>query len=812
MTPPLTPAELSRRTDPAQFAFATTAELADVQELVGQPRATRAVEFGVAMDRDRYNVFVMGPPGSGRRSLVERVIAERAAGAPRPPGWVYVNNFAEPHRPLAIELPPGQGVRLREDMRALIEELQATIPAVFESEEYTARVEAIDAEFRERHERSFSELGAEAAGQGIALLRTPGGFSFAPVKAGEVMSPEDFGRLPEAEQRRIESAIGALQAKLERIVRDVLRWRKERQERVKTLNREMTLLAVGHLVDELKQRYAGTARVVAYLEAVKADVIENVDEFRRRESPVQLPPGLPMRGEEPSLRRYEVNVLVDHAADGGAPVVHADHPTYQNLLGRVDHIAQFGTLMTDFGLIKPGALHRANGGYLVVDAAKVLMQPFAWEALKRALARREIRIESLAEQYSLVSTVSLEPEPIPLRVKVILVGERLLYYLLQQYDPDFAQLFRVAADFSDEFDRSAANELAFAHLLATVARREALLPLDRVAVAATIDFGARLAGDAKKVSANLRRVVDLLGEADFLARQAGAAAISGEHVRAAIDAQRHRADRLRERVHETILRGTVMIDTAGERVGQVNALSVYELGEYAFAEPTRVTATTRLGDGHVIDIQREVRLGGAIHSKGVLILASFLAARFSHNRPHALAASLVFEQTYGAVEGDSASLAELAALLSSLARAPIRQSLAVTGSINQHGEVQAIGAVSEKVEGFYDICAARGLTGEQGVIIPAANVEHLMLREEVIDACRAGRFRVHAVRTVDEAMELLTGLPAGTADAVTGPPQTVNGRVAHRLRELAELRRATAGEPRRRGPAGTRARRGGNDG
>ena len=808
MTPPLAPAELTHRTDPAQFAFATTAELPDVQELVGQPRAARALEFGVAMDRDRYNLFVMGPPGSGRRSLVERVIAERAAGAARPPDWVYVNNFAEPHRPVAIELPPGQGVRLRADMRALVEELQATIPAVFESEEYTARVEAIDADFRERHERSFSELGAEAAGQGIALLRTPGGFSFAPVKAGEVISPEDFGRLPEAEQRRIESAIGALQSKLERIVRDVLRWRKERQERVKTLNREMTLLAVGHLVDELKQRYAGAARVVSYLEAVKADVIENVDEFRRREGALPLPPGLPVRGDEPSLRRYEVNVLVDHAADGGAPVVHADHPTYQNLLGRVDHIAQFGMLMTDFGLIKPGALHRANGGYLVVDAAKVLMQPFAWEALKRALARREIRIESLAEQYSLVSTVSLEPEPIPLRVKVILIGERILYYLLQQYDPDFSQLFRVAADFSDEFERSPQNEQQYARLLATVARREAFLPLDRVAVAATIDFGARLAGDGKKVSANLRRVVDLLGEADFLARQAGAAAISGEQVRAAIEAQRHRADRLRERLHETILRGTVMIDTAGERVGQVNALSVYELGEYAFAEPTRVTATTRLGDGHVIDIQREVRLGGAIHSKGVLILASFLAARFSSNRPHALAASLVFEQTYGTVDGDSASLAELAALLSSLGGIPIRQSLAVTGSVNQHGEVQAIGAVSEKIEGFYDICAARGLTGEQGVIIPAANVEHLMLREDVIDACRAGRFRVHAVRTVDEAMALLTGLEAGAADAVTGAPDTVNGRVAHRLRELAELRRAAAGEPRQRFRAGRRERRG----
>jgi predicted ATP-dependent protease len=811
MIQPLAPAQLADRTDPARFRFATTAELEDLQELVGQPRAARAVEFGVAIERDRYNVFVMGPPGSGRHTLVERVIAERAARAPRPADWVYVNNFAEPHKPLAIELPPGHGARVRDDMKALVDELRATIPAVFESEEYTSRVEAVDTEFRERHERAFSELGGEAAEHSIALLRTPSGFSFAPVKAGEVMSPEEFGQLPEAEQKRIETEIGALQSKLERIVRDVLRWRKERQERIKTLNREMTLLAVGHVVDELKHRYADHPRIVSYLDAVQSDVIENADDFRKREGTVQTLPGITVRSEEPSMRRYEVNVLVGHTDDGGAPVVYVDHPSYQNLVGRVDHISQFGTLMTDFGLIKPGALHRANGGYLIVDAVKMLWQPFAWEALKRALTRREVRIESLAEMYSLVSTVSLEPEPIPLRVKVILIGERLLYYLLQAYDPDFVQLFRVAADFSDEFERNPENELQYARLLATVARRDNLLPLGREAVAATLDFGARLAGDGKKVSTNLRRVVDMLGEADFTARRAGRAAIAPEDVRTAIEAQRHRADRLRERVHEAIVRGTVMIDTAGAEIGQVNALSVFELGDFAFAEPTRVTATTRLGDGHVIDIQREVQLGGSIHSKGVLILASFLAARFSLNRPHALAASLAFEQTYSTVEGDSASLAELCALLSSLGEVPIRQGLAVTGSINQLGEVQAIGAVNEKIEGFYEICAARTLNGEQGVIIPASNVEHLMLRDEVIDACAQKRFHVYAVRSVDEAIELLTGMPAGAPDGTSAlPPETVNARVARRLRELAELRRGLVVErpaPRR---GGGRSRRGGH--
>jgi lon-related putative ATP-dependent protease len=810
MIEPLPSARLTHRTDPARFAFATTAELEDVQELVGQPRAARAVELGVTIDRDRYHVYVMGPPGTGRHTLVDRVIAERAAKSARPSDWAYVNNFAEPHRPLALELPPGRGAELRDGMRALVEELKATIPAVFESEEYNGKVEAIDAEFRDRHERAFGALGTQATEQGIALLRTPAGFSFAPVKDGEVMSPDDFAKLSEDEQKRIEAAIVQLQSQLEHIVRDVLRWRKERLERIKHLNRDMALLAVGHVVDEMKRRYAGLDRVIAYLDAVQADVIESVDDFRKREAPTPILPGI-ARGEEPSMRRYEVNLLVDNGSGTGAPVVTADHPTYQNLVGRVDHIAQLGTLVTDFGLIKPGALHRANGGYLVIDAAKILWQPFAWEALKRALTRREVRIESLAEMYSLVSTVSLEPEPIPLRVKIILVGERLLYYLLQQYDPEFIQLFRIAADFADEFDRTPENELQYARLLATVARRDGLLPLGRDAVAAALDFGARLAGDGKKVSANLRRVVDMLGEADFLARQAARPAVAAEDVRAAIEAQRHRADRLRERLHETILRGTVMIDTAGAKVGQVNALSVFELGDFAFGEPTRVTATTRLGEGQVIDIQREAQLGGAIHSKGVLILSSFLAARFSLNRPHSLAASLAFEQTYGTVEGDSASVAELCALLSSLAEIPIRQSLAVTGSVNQLGEVQAIGGVNEKIEGFFDVCAARGLTGDQGVVIPAANVEHLMLRDDVVAACAQRKFAVYPVRTVDEAIELLTGVPAGAPDLASGlPAETVNARVARRLHEFAERRRGVAPErlPARRPPRGRRSDRG----
>jgi lon-related putative ATP-dependent protease len=567
-----------------------------------------------------------------------------------------------------------------------------------------------------------------------------------------------------------------------------MRWRKERLERIRELNREMTLFAVGHLVDELKQRYAAWPRVVEYLDAVQRDVIENDDDFRKQEEE-SSPIARLIQHEEPSLRRYEVNVLVDNGAPDGSPVVYADHPTLQNLVGRIDHVSRLGTLTTDFSLIKPGALHRANGGYLLLDAIRLLTQPFAWDGLKRALLRHQIRIESLGEAYGLISTLSLEPEPIPLKLKVILVGERMLFYLLQAYDPDFGKLFRVAADFEEQLERTPDTSLLFARFIATRARGDKLLPLDRDAVARVVDFGSRAAGDTRKITANVEVLFELLHEADHRARQAGSTAIGAAAIQEAIEAQRHRAGRLRAQVQEAILRGKVLIDTSGAAVGQVNGLSVFDLGDFAFAEPVRITATTRLGEGQVIDIQREVELGGAIHSKGVMILSSFLAARFSGNLPHSLAASLVFEQTYGHVDGDSASLAELCALLSSLADVPIRQSFAVTGSINQLGEVQPIGAVNEKIEGFFDICKARGLSGEHSVLIPAANVDQLMLRDEVVAAAAEGKFHVYAVRTADEAIELLTGVPAGLPEDATSGAASLNGRVAARLRQLAALRR-----------------------
>jgi predicted ATP-dependent protease len=790
----LKPEVLYRRCDPAQFDFETTAELKDAAGTFGQERASGAVEFGIGIEREGYNLFVMGPAGTGKRTLVESQLARKAPKEPRPSDWVYVHNFREPPKPIALELPGGRGGALRRSMEQLVEELRATIPAAFESEEYRARAGQIESEYSERHEKAFSELGKEAAAQQIALMRTPAGFTFAPLKDGEVISAEDFAALPQEEKQRLEASIRELQAKLENIVRNVVRWRREQRNRIKELNREMTLFAVGSHVAELKERYRDLPKVIEYLDAVQQDVIENAEEFIKGHESQSAAPG--QGAEAPSFRRYGVNVLVQYEEGGGAPVRSEDHPTYQNLIGRVEHVPQFGTLLTDFTLIRPGALHRANGGYLLTDALKLLTQPYAWEGLKRALSTRQIRIESLGEMFGLVSTVTLAPEPIPLDVKVVLFGDRIIYYLLHAYDPDFPRLFKVAADFDERFERAPGSDKTYGRLVAALARQNRLAAFDRNAVARVIEHSARLAGDARKLSANVQAVSDLMFEADHWARQDGRDRVGAGDVERAIEAQRRRADRLRERMHEQILRGTVLIDTAGARAGQINGLSVLQVGDHAFAEPTRITATTRLGDGKVIDVQREVELGGAIHSKGVLILSAFLAARYSLKRPHSLAASLVFEQTYGLVEGDSASLAELCALLSSLADVPIRQSLAVTGSVNQLGEVQAIGAANEKIEGFFEICRARGLSGEQGVLIPAGNAPDLMLRADVVEAVSAGRFHVYAVSHVDEAIEILTGVPAGAPDSSGGfAPETVNGRVAKRLREFSEARSKLAAQP-----------------
>ena len=797
----LTPDKLLRPCDPAQFAFTTTSELDDLAGGIGQARALAAARFGVDMRHAGYNLYVMGRPGSGKRALIRQLLDQRVGAGPTPDDWCYVNNFDQPHKPRALRLPAGVGARLRDDVQELVSELQVTIPAVFESEDYSRRIGEIDEDYSRRQAEALGGLGEEAGKQGLALLRTPGGFSFAPAKGEGVMSPDEYAALPEEERTRLESHLEELQQKLEGVLRQIHQWRRERTERVRKLNEQVVLSTAGHLIDGLCAAYADHAAVTTWLREVERSIIES-DEFRKSAGAAPALAALATAAGESN--RYVVNVLVARGPSDAAPVVYEEHPTFQNLIGRVEHASQLGALVTNFMLIKPGALHLANGGYLLLDAVKLLSQPFSWEGLKRALSTRQVRIESLGQMYSPVSTVSLEPEPIPLDVKVVLFGNRLLYYLLSELDPEFSELFKVGADLEDEAPRTAENNLLYARLIGTVTRQERLRAFDRTGTARMIEYGSRRAEDAEKLSTHLVSLIDLMREADYWAGQDHRDVVTGADVERAIAAQVERADRLRDRSQEAILRDILHVDTAGARVGQVNALSAIQLGQFMFGQPSRVTANTRLGEGQLVDIQREVKLGGSIHSKGVLILSSFLASRYSPERPLSLSASLVFEQTYGQVEGDSASLAELCALVSSLAEVPIRQSLAVTGSVDQFGRVQAIGAVNEKIEGFFDICNRRGLTGEQGVLIPAANVAHLMLRRDVVEAAAAGRFHVYAVQSVDEALELLTGLPVGAPDAKGRlPARSVNGRVVRRLERLAALRRAYA-LPDGKGPAGDR--------
>lgn len=781
--------ELASLCDPASLAIDADAG-ADQAVIVGQDRARSAIEFGIAMRHPGYHLFVMGPPGAGKRALVRRAIAAHLAhdGGPRS-DWVYVNNFEHAHQPVALQLAAGRGAQLRQDMRALVEELRATIPAAFESEEYVAAVERLNIDFKERTERGLLAVGSEAHGRGVLMMRTPAGFTFVPRKRGEpgrdeVMSSEEFEALPPADRERLQQTIAELQDKLLHALRATMRLRKEHADLMRALNRSTAELAVGHGLEELLQRYADVPAVGRYLEAVRAALIDNADAFRPHDEGGPSDPA-------GALAPYEVNLLVDAGGQDGAPIVEADLPSTQNLLGRVDHVAQFGTLVTDFRFIKPGLLHRANGGYLLIDAIKLLQQPLAWPVLKRALLRREVRIESPAELFGLVSTVQLEPQPIPLDVKVVLVGEREICQLLQAHDPEFDELFRVVADLGDDMPRGTGTQRALARTLHAQALEVGLLPPDAPALARLLDQAARRSGDAQRLSAGVRHLLDLLHEADHHARAAQRDHVDAGDVQQAIAARRARSARVDERLREAMQRGLLNIATGGRRIGQVNGLAAYAVGDETFGVPTRITATTRLGEGQVVDIQRETRMSGPVHAKGVLILSSFLAARFSRHRAHPVAGSLVFEQTYGLVEGDSASLAELVALLSSIGDLPLRQDLALTGSVDQFGQVQPVGAVNEKIEAFFDLCAARGLDGQQGVLLPAANAPQLMLRSDVVEAARQGRFAVHAVDTVDDALELLTGLPAGDADRPRD--DTANGRIARRLAEFSALRR---GEPR----------------
>ena len=806
---PLEAAQLRRRCDPERFDFKTTAELPEIDRVPGQERAVEAVRFGIGMRSEGYNIYALGPNGTGKHRLILEFLNRQAATEPTPDDCCYVNNPDVPHRPRMLKLPAGRGAPLKSDMERLVEDARLALPRLFESDEYRTRRQAVDEEFKEWHERTFGDIQRDAEEHSIALVRTPVGMALAPTREGEVISPDDFRKLPAADQDKFKANMTRLQERLQKALEEIPQWEKKQREKVRQLNRDMTRYAVSHLIQDLRKKYTDLPSVIAYLDTVEGDLVDNAQQFFTAEQPPADPsmaigPVMGRAASNMAFNRFQVNLLVDNGGCKGAPVIHEDHPAYPNLVGRVEHISQFGALVTDFTLIKAGALHRANGGYLVLDARRVLMQPFAFEELKRVLRSREIRIESLGQALSIISTVSLEPEPIPLDVKIVLVGDRMIYYLLSAYDPEFDELFKVAVDFDDQAPYNDENIGLFARLIGTVARRENLKPFDRGAVARVVEQASRAAQDSEKLSTHIRSIADLVRESNHWAKDNGSTAVTAADVDRAIAAQIRRADRVRERVHESIVRGTTLIDTAGAAVGQINGLSVLAMGGFAFGQPSRITARVRLGRGEVIDIERRAELGGPLHSKGVMIITGFLGSHFVAERPLSLSASLVFEQSYGGVDGDSASLAELCALISALAEVPIKQSFAVTGSINQHGLVQPIGGVNEKIEGFFDVCSRQGLTGAQGVIIPATNVKHLMLRPDVVEAAAAGRFRVHAVSTLNEALALLTGLPAGERDAAGAFPEgSVNRRAEARLIAFGEKARAFGREAA--GPADDQA-------
>ncbi len=795
--------ELTNTVHSADLTLQSTQEIdsiEDLGEVLGQPRAVESLQFATGISKAGFNIFVLGPSGTGKHALARQISAQRALHKPPPADWCYVNNFEDSTRPRMLKLPSGQGRQFVQDIQNMVLEARNSLKTAFESEEYQNRLQALEQELKEQQQHAFQELQQKAQEKGLSLIRTPSGIGFAPLKdSGEVMAPEEFNNLPEEQRKKLEEEIQILQQESQKIFQKIPLWQKQLREKIQELDREVAEYAISPLIQEVRDKYQDQEKVQGHLEELEKDILHNLHSFlhpegqQKGQPDEKAPPSSEVSLENTFLRRYKVNLLVDHSELASAPVIYEDNPTYANLVGKVEHMPQMGALITDFNLIKPGALHRANSGYLILDAQKVLTQPGAWEALKRAIKSGEIRVESLAEMFSLISTLSLEPEPIPLDVKIILVGSPFIYYLLHELDPEFAELFKVSADFDFLIANNNLNQDLYLKMLRSIIARQELKHFDRQAVLKLMAHSSRLAGDKEKFTAKIREISDLMQEADFWAGEHSHNLVSADDVQKAIDAKTYRSDRIRARIQEEIQRGTLRIDTQGRKVGQINGLSVLQLGDFMFGRPNRITSRVHLGKGDLINIEREVKLSGPLHSKGVLILSGFLGARYALDKPLSLNGTLVFEQSYAGIEGDSASSAELFALLSAISEVALNQELAVTGAVDQYGSIQAIGGVNEKIEGFFDVCKLQGWTKNQGVLIPESNVKHLMLREDVIQAVQAGEFHIYAIQNIDQGLELLTGMPAGQADEHNQfPAGSVNAMIQERLQQFAEFRKSFA--------------------
>ena len=781
------PEELTWHCDPAQFEFETTAELKCLEWTIGQDRAVTAIEFGLSFKDDNFNIFVLGEPGTGRSSTIRKLVRGRAGDEPIPDDWCYLHSFADGSRPRSLRLPAGRGRELQKDVEHLVSRLAEEIPKVFESKDYEQQKGRITGEYQEKNRELFQRLEQHANSDGFLLQRSVSGLVLVPTRNDEPVSQQEYEKLPEEERNALDKKGEALQEQLNEVLRKARDREKEMREAITKMEKEVMLFAIGHLFDDLEEKYVDFDPVLEHFAACKKDLVERIEEFRPNQGPQIAIPGLRSASQEPSFERYLVNLFVDNSEQKGAPVIYEANPTYFNLFGRIEHIIQMGNASTNFTMIKAGALHRAIGGYLILDCREVLINLFSYEALKRCIRNHEIKIEDMAEQFRLLATVSLKPEPIPLDCKIVLIGTPLLYYLLYQYDQDFRKYFKVKADFDRMMKNTWENVQQYARFIASKCEEEKILPFDRAGVARVVEYSVRLIEDQGRLSSRFLDIADLLREAAFYASRGKRDRVTAEHVELAIEAKVYRSNKVEERIQELLEEGTLLVDTEGAVVGQINGLSVYLMGDYSFGKPSRVTVRTYLGKGGVVNIEREAKLSGPIHDKGVLILTGFLGDRFAQDKPLALAASICFEQSYGGVEGDSASSAELYALLSSLSGVPLRQGIAVTGSVNQRGQVQPIGGVNEKIEGFFTLCKVRGLNGEQGVVIPIQNVRNLMLKAEVREAVTVGQFHVWAVGTIDEGIEILTGVPAGKrAEDGSWPEGSLNFRVDARLQQLAE--------------------------
>ncbi len=785
---------LFRACDPAALSFETTDDLPELKEFIGQPRAYRGLEVGSEVSGRGFNIFVMGLPASGRTTLSREYLEHKAEDMPVPDDWCYVNNFDDPHRPRALRLPVGRANELRKDMQTLVSRSRQEIQRAFASEEYQKEHNRLLEELQKNKEKSLARLQAYAAKYNFLIARTPFGFVLVPAVEGQPLKPEEIEKLDPEKLEKLKQLEAKVSQEVKKTLEQVRQMERKTHEEIQELDTRTVLFVVGHLVEEIKARYEGLEGVLDYLDAVQANIVENVDQFRAQQKNGNAAEPLGQLARRDWLARYDVNVIVDNSELKGAPVIVETQPSYSNLLGRIEHQFMMGVSRTDFTMIRAGALHRANGGYLILPIRDVLLNPYAWEGLKRSLRDGCIRIVELGNQLGLISTTTLEPEPIPLNIKVVLVGTPLLYYLLRLYDEDFPKLFKVRAEFTSLMDRTPDTEQEYAMFVKSVVHENDLMPFDRGAVARIIEHGSRMVAHQHKLSTRFGQIADLIREADYWARKNSGQTVTAGDVERAIEEHVYRNNLLEERIQELLQEGTLMVDTEGAAVGQINALSVLMLGDYAFGRPNRVTATVQPGRGGVLDIERKAELGGAIHTKGVLIINGFLAGRYGRQQPLSLSASLTFEQSYEGVEGDSASAAELLALLSALTGIPLRQDIAITGSVNQHGLIQPIGGVNEKIEGFFATCKQRGLTGSQGVIIPRANVRNLMLRKEVVQAVEAGKFHLWAIETIDQGIELLTGLPAGEWQEDGYPEGSFNHAVMQKLAAFAQAVKGAAEE------------------